>query len=841
MITFLVNLSTEKINESSMKIYLYPYLKESKLRIIEGYGVEYNDIVNEIKYYIYNSNNIKAERKEFQILIILPIFNEKVKYFGENLTNIIYEISEKIEEKLLEEKVEPNEVSYLVLDYLERDFMKKAIDINGGISEELNVDGYISSPIFTTDDILYIKTLYENSVKGKDKKEDIWFELSEELENFFRNKKELVLSSDTGKIKDSAIIEHTKKYRVIEKDLRNTLKYEFNRGNIENINIESSLIEILKRNDYYYEFIFNAFDLEKLYYIWEKNRIIMRGEESYNLSDEFIDRITRLKEELSEEIKKIIQQKKNALKNVSKTEKIENCYLREKTLEELQKDFLTNYLDKYLGEIIKTRTLKTQRIETVLEKMQMLLKKYYSLQKINSLQRNNIYRIPFIKNNTLRYNENLIKFIYLIMFLIEYGEQKENYIGNGKILSLEDVKYRNYYLEELFNKYQNTLKNEEGNIEIKQKSLKASAEISYYTPQNSAYNKLSNETLISEKELPNFSKYYEENDIKEYKKNWLDDIEKKLDEYIEVSNEALIDYQSNKNKFMLSPKGKKEINKEIKDEVKECQEILEKARENLLEIEKNVKTEIKNEWKARNKNEISLTELEYILDTRSLKSDFYYLIILLSFGFILSLNSKIGWISYQFTLSGILIFIFMILVIMFYTVNEHYGRIKQILDTSKRVRDSYINELRGYFVVKKEYIDKQILYRVAEKNFLLAKKEEKKIEEKIELLGCYKEIIENHCQITDNILNTLKGIKSNSVDEKEYRNESFSNKLKELDSKKAPFENDIFNLSCYIEVEEYKKFNVLYNDQENLFVPQNMFGCDSIKIHEDEIYKKVGE
>ena len=43
---------------------------------------------------------------------------------------------------------------------------------------------------------------------------------------------------------------------------------------------------------------------------------------------------------------------------------------------------------------------------------------------------------------------------------------------------------------------------------------------------------------------------------------------------------------------------------------------------------------------------------------------------------------------------------------------------------------------------------------------------EKRIEEKIELLGCYKEIIENHCQIADNILNTLKNIKNDLVEER---------------------------------------------------------------------------
>lgn len=843
MITFLINLSTEKISESTMKIYLYPYLKENKLRIIEGYGLEYNDIVNDIKYYIYNSDNIKSERKEFQLLIVLPIFSEKVKYFGGNLTNNIYEVSEKIEERLLEEKVEPNEVSYLVLDYLERDFIKKAIDINGGISEELNVDGYVSSPIFTIDDIENIEKLYKKSIEGKENKEEAWSALKEELENFFREKKELVYNTETGKIKDSAIIEHTKKYRIIAKDLESTLRYEFSKKDLQIMNIQNNLVEILKKNDYYYDFLFNVLDLKKLQFIWEKNNIVMREEESYNLSDEFIEKIAQLKEELFEEIRKIISQKKEALKNIIKSEKGENCYLREKTLDEVQKEFVNNYLEKYLGEIIKTKTLKTQRVETPLERIKYLLKKYYSLQKISSLQRNNIYRIPFIKNNTLKYNENLIKFIYLIMFLMEYGEQKEGYIGNGKSLSLEDVKYRKYYLEELFNKYQNTLRNEEGNIDIRQKNLKTSAEISYYAPQNVTDNRFYNGNKIKEKELPEFLKYYEENDIKRYKKEWLEDIEVKLDEYIDETNEALFDYQNRKNKFMLAPKGKKEIDKDIKNEVKECQEILEKAREELNEIKEKVNIEIKNEWRKENENDqgISLVDLEKLLDTRPLKEDTFKLIILLTVIFIFSLNPKISLISFQFAISGVVLFVLMSFVIMFLTVNGHYGKIKQMMDASKRVRDSYLRKLDEEFDRKKEYIDKQICYRIAEKNFLLAKKEEKKIEEKIELLGCYKEIIENHCQITDNILNTLKGMKNNSVDEKDYRNESFSNKLEDLNSKKAPFENDIFNLSRYIEVEEYKKFNVLYNDQENLFVPQNIFGCDSIKIYEDEIYKKVGE
>ena len=841
MITFLINLSTEKINESTMKIYLYPYLKENKLRIIEGY-TEYEDIINEVKYYIYNSDNIKAEKKEYQLLIILPIFNEKNKYFEKNLTNNIYEITEKLEERLLDEKIEPTEVNYLILDYLERDFRKKAININGGISEELNVDGYISSPIITYNDIKELEKIYKNILKENEDNELIWRKLLEELESFFREKKEKVLETKIGKIKDSSVVEHPKKYRIVARDLENNLKYEFNKGKIKEIDIENNMIEILKKNDYYYDFLFNVYDLNRLQFIWEKNDIVMKNEESFNLSEEFIAKIKKLRDELFEEIKEIIKLKKKALKNIIKDEKIENnCYLREKTLDELQKEFVNNYLEKYLGDIIENKSLKTQKIYTPLERMEFLLKKYYSLRKINSLQKNNIYRIPFIKDNTLKYNENLIKFIYFIMFLIEYGEKKETYIGFGKFLSLEDIKYRKVYLEELFAKYKNVLGNEEGNIDIKQKNLKIGNEINYYISSNSSYNKANNEGIISEKDTPQFSKFYEENDIKEYKKDWLDDLEIKFSNYIEQSNEALFDYQASKNRFVITSKRKKEIDKNIKDEVKERQEILEKARADLLKIEKEVKTEIKNEWISRNEKEISIFNLETLLDERPIKEDVFLtitLIVIFSTVFFFSSNN---FISGQIALGLVAIFILTSFIVINFILTNHMNRIKQILNISKRERDSYINELREIFNVKKEYIDKQVFCRIAEKNFILVKKEEKKIEEKIELLGCYKEIIQNHCQITDNILNTLKSIKNDFINEKEYMNESFSNKLKDLNSKKAPFENDIFNLSKYIEIEEYKKFNIFFNEQENVFFPENIFGCESIKILEDEIYKKVEE
>lgn len=842
MITFLINLSKEKITESTMKIYLYPYLKEHKLRIIDKNKMDYEDIVNEIKYYIHNNNSVKFVKKEYQILIVLPIYDENSKYFEKNLTNSIYEITEKFYERLLDEKIEPVQVNYLVLDSLERDFMKKAIDINSSISEELNVDGYISSPILTHEDILELSKLCKTILNKNIEKNEKIHDLDDELTTFFKNKKEDILKTDIGKIKDSALNEHPKKYRSVYKELKRILEYEINRGNIEKLDLQKTLIEILKNNNYYYDFIFNNNDLRKLQFIWERNNIVMKEEESFNLSDEFINKIINVKKELFQEIENMISSKKEALQLVSKDGNFQNCYLKEKTLEEIRKTFIGEYLEDYLNEIINTKTIKTKKIYTPVEKMKFLLRKYYSLQKIQVLERNsNIYRIPFIVKNTLKYNENLIKFIYFTMFLIEYGEQKETYMDLGSIFSLENVSYRKEYLEGLFDKYKFVLKKEEKNIDSKQQNLKLNAKIDYYNPQVGSYNKSNKENQITEKELPKYSIFFEEDDFKNYKRDWLDDLEKRFDDYIEEANEALFDYKAAKNKFNLH-KLEKEIDKNIKDEVRECQETLDKANRELRKIEEKIKIDVKNEWKDKNKQEISLSELEGLLKIRPIKSDIVTLSIILILYFLFCTTfQKTDLVSQIFIYGApVILVIVLFLSIVFVLNGQHMGKIKQILNTSKRIRDSYVSELRETFNLKKEHIDKQILYRIAEKNLLLAKKEEKRIQEKIELLGCYSEILENHCQMVDTIRHTLNGINNNRVDEEEYRNETFSNKLEELDSKKAPFENDIFNLVNYIEIDEYKKFNVLYNDQENLFIPKNIFGCENIKIVEDEIYKKVG-
>lgn len=835
MITFLINLSKEKIAENTMKVYLYPYLKENNLRIIDKNNMEYEDIVNEIKYYMHNNENVKNVAKEFQILIILAIYDEKNKYFGKNLTNSIHEIVEKFEKRLGEENLEPVQIGYLVLDSFERDFKKKAYDINSAISEELNVDGYISSPIITRKDILKLNNIYKKILEENLSKEDIKERLNDELINFFKEKNEKISETEMGKIKDAAVNKHPKKYNEIYKTLKNTLEYEIDKKNIEEINFEKIFIEILKSKEYYYDFLFNTEDINKLKIIWEKNNITPKGEESFNLSDNFVKKIENLINDLDEEIEKIIISKKEALKFVSDSKNSKNCYLNERNLENIRKSFKKDYLDKYLSKIVNTKKLEGTRISTPAEKLKYLLKEYYSLH----LGTNNIYRIPFIEKNTLKYNENSINLIYFIMFLIEYGEKKESYIEKGRVLSIENTKYRKIYLENLFYKYTTTLQKEKEEIKRKQDILKSSARIDYYTSPDPAYT-VSKEEDISNKKLPEYGIFYNEDDFRDYKENWLKDLNTLFDKYIEESNEKLLSYKNTKNKFKIN-KLEKEINKNIKEEVKSCQKKLEKANKELRKAEEKVKIDITNEWEDKNEKEVSLKDLESLLEKRPLKYDVFgvSLIIVVCFA-TCTFTQRADFIFQNFVYLLIIILGIILAITAYSTLKNHRGKICQIINASKRIKNKYIRELREEFHTKKDYIDKQTSYRIAEKNLLLAKKEEKKIEGKIELLGCYNEILDNHCEIISVILGTIKGIKDNSISEKDYEGENFNTKLKELDSEKAPFENDIFNLTNYIEIEEYKKFNILYNSQENEFNPRNIFGCENIEIIEDEIYEKVG-
>lgn len=851
MITFLINLTAEKVTNSIGRLFLYPYLREQKLRVIDGYGEEYENILSEIKYYIHNSSNIKNTKKEFQIFILLSVFNEKEKYFGGNLTNTINEIYEKFEDRLDEEKLEPSSISYLVLDHFDRDFTNTPFDINGAISEELNVKGYISSPVLGLEDVEKLNSKFiELAGKANYNDQDIFSGLELEIGEFFRKKEEDIITSEIGKIKDSAVRAHISKYKMIKKNLLNSLKYDVKKGEIKKSDFSEKFISILKGNEYFYDYLFREKDLDALERIWVQNNLIMQGEENFNLSKEFINKLSNLRDELRNEIENLIERKSDIIGKLEDRNSSNNCYINLNLLSYVQKNYIDQYLDNYLKEIITSKRMDSPVLITPVDYFKTLIQKYYSLKKVIASQRNNIYRIPFYRNNNLKYNENLLNFSYFLMFLIEYGEEKDYYMGTGKFLYLKNISYRPEYLRDLFNRYTDTLEKEAVDIELKQDSLKTTAVIPYYNEKSVVYNNAVVDTSVSERTLPDVGLFFDRDTIKDYKRNWLDAIDEKIDTYIEFAEGELSDYQNKKNEFLLLPRTNVVIEREIKAEVADLTKALNAKRVELSELESQVKTNIKNEWKKLNEKEVSLDEMEIELSRRVVAGDFMLLLVLVIVScFISTVDPLIKIPMYNLTFIQVLIYSiigasvigFLSLLIFMCQFTGQRNYIKSMMMTSKRIRDSYIRKLQDIFETKKKYIDKQIECRVAEKNLNLAKKEEKRIREEIELLGCYIEIIKNHCQMVETVSNTINNIKHQKEDEIEYNNENFRGELKELDSKRAPFENDIFNMTKYIEIQEYKKFVVNYNEQENDMNPNNIFGCEAINIVEDNIYKKVEE
>ena len=172
-----------------------------------------------------------------------------------------------------------------------------------------------------------------------------------------------------------------------------------------------------------------------------------------------------------------------------------------------------------------------------------------------------------------------------------------------------------------------------------------------------------------------------------------------------------------------------------------------------------------------------------------------------------------------------------------FKANGVRNSITEIIKHSIAIRDKYIRELEENYKLKKQYIDKQFKVRVADKNYLLAKKEEKIINERIEVFSFYKETLGEHCQIVETLLEIIN--KFSREDEIEYKNEEFSNKLNTLDVKKAPFENDIFSLRKYVEISKYTNFDVMMNTQYNEFDPEYIVGCQRIVLNSDKRYKEI--
>ncbi len=835
MITFIINFNDEKIQEGISKIFLYPYLANKKIRIIEAVKMEYEEILNEIKYFYHNQTD-----NEFQIILVLPIYDNSKDNFGGNLANRFKNLAQQFLERMYEERLEAARISCITLDDLERDILTDTpLDINSRVAEELNIYGYVETELFMKKDILEISESWKEVVRLAETDINGAYEkFKEDLDDIVREKSEKIKALA---VDESIKISTIKKIKEIIKKINDNMKFEFmtRKKYLPQLDINQFLIETLKKERCYFEFLFSQDDLELLERCYREEKLLITGEDQFNLSSELIEKLKIYRGKISETIKKIIDEKHNALENIEKSD-YKNLYLKQNNLTEVMNKFKKKYIENYLDRIINDRSMENSKIREPQEILKGILVGVYGIESsdiFNSTNFSNIYRVTFNKNNKLKYNEYKLKFIYFLLFLIEYGEKKENYSFGHGFYTLDKISFKSEYLGKLFDKYIIKLQNERESINSYQNSLKATTKIKEFKIKEVPHSTEVNVGSIQNIAAPVFSVTYNTNDIDVYRREWRDKVKEGIDRYIESNNESFLSYQGDKNKTLLSSSDYDYTTTDIDSELKRRQNILNEAKKELQEAEEDIKTlDIKNEWLNKNSKVVDERELENLLDKRLRGEDRTRTIFFTIFFIVLALNWRLfgSWVISLIMLgAAFLVTIFTVI----FKANGVRNSITEIIKHSIAIRDKYIRELEENYKLKKQYIDKQFKVRVADKNYLLAKKEEKIINERIEVFSFYKETLGEHCQIVETLLEIIN--KFSREDEIEYKNEEFSNKLNTLDVKKAPFENDIFSLRKYVEISKYTNFDVMMNTQYNEFDPEYIVGCQRIVLNSDKRYKEI--
>ena len=858
MITFLVNFDKDIDNIELTKLYFYPYLKEQKIKIINSSTKNNEDIFNEIKYYIYNSSHLKKSKKEFQLLFLVPICDNKNICFNKNLTNRVLNIKEELLNKLSEERLEADYINFITIDDLERDFVSTPFNVNAAIAEELDKKGYTLAPIIYFEELVEIENEWKKLVKNienvefssnnyerlsdseKDKVDSLK-EIFYSIDSLIKIKREAIDENIIGSIDDSAVRSHIKKYELFKKKLRNDLEHDFKMrvDSIKKLDIKNVMLSTLKMDGYYYEYLFNKNDILRLEEFWVKNNPSLSGEELFNLSSSYIEKLKVIRVEIEKIIDEIIEKKLEGLKslNLKADEQVNNIYVNRRTIKQVGERFKDRFIKKKLEIVISEKSLREGKLINPGEVLKDLLKENYSLERATRQNNYKIFRVPFEKKNTLEFNQNLLKLSYFILFLVEYAEKKESYIYNGRYFHLENIDYKKNYNNMIFDRYIEILCREKSRIEAEKKSLKSNLQIEYYTPTNESFNNLGVLKNISKIDTPNFGKMFKSNDIDFYFE-WINDVERGFSDYLDKSSEALFEYQSNKNRFLTTPRGKKEVEITIEQEVAEKKSRLDELRKEIGVIEEKIEIDIKNNWRKKIEKSLDSNDLKSLLQKRPTSGDLVKLMSLsfiqiFIYGYYKNIESILA-IGANVVITAVIISaIILILLSMLKT------KINNFLNIATRERNDYSNILTRKMELKKEHIDKEIEIRIAEKNYQLAKRKEEELNEQQELLEYYKNQIDLHCQNASELKRIVSNIAKSGTDEQDYLNETFNIKLPELDYKKAPFENSRFNPCKYIEIAQYKDLIIYINQQENLISPQYLFGCHSISLSEDKIYSEA--
>lgn len=858
MITFLINLDKDIDNIELTKLYFYPYLKEQKIKIINSSTKMNQDIFNEIKYYIYNSSHLKKSKKEFQLLFIVPVCDKKNTYFNKNLTNRVLNIKDELLNKLSEERLEAEYINFITIDDLERDFTSTPVDVNAAIAEELDKIGYTEAPIISLDELTNIETEWKKLIKDieeiefsnnsydklndfeKDKIDNLK-EIYYFIDDIVKAKIEKIDEHIIGGIDDSAIRSHNKKYEIFKKKLRNDLEYDFKMRveSIKKLDIKTVMLSILKKEGYYYEYLFAKSDISILDRVWKKVPSLS-GEEEYSLSKSYIEELKNIKLELEKSINEIVEKKLEGLNslNLRIEDTVTNIYLDKRAIKQIGERFKDRFFKKRLDIIIENKSLREAKLINPTEILKDLLKENYSLEKASKQTNYKAFRVPFEKKNTLEFNKNLLKLSYFILFLVEYTEKKESYISHSRYYHLENIDFKKNYNNMIFDRYIEILNREKNRIEGDKKSFKKNIEIEYYNGTEESLGDIKNNYNV---EVPTYGKKFYPNEIDSYYE-WIDNVDRSFSDYIEKTTETLFQYQSDKGKFITAPKRKRYIdeNNSIEQEVAERKAQLDNLREELGIIEEKVEVDIKNEWKKyfEVEKEIQPNELKSLLQKRPQTRDILKLLALsLVQIFVYGYYKNIE--SLTMIIINVLFIAVIISILISILISLLSSEIKSLLKAAIRRKSEYGSTLLGKIEIKKRHIDKEIEVRIAEKNYQIAKRKEASLNEQQELLEYYKNQIDSHCQNASELKRIMSNITVKKLDEGDYLNENFNVKLKEIDYKKVPFENEKFNPCKYIEIPQYNEMTVYINHQETHVVPENLFGCHSITLNEDKIYSEV--
>ena len=357
MITLIINFNDEKIQEGITKIFLYPYLASKKVRIIEAVKMEYEEILNEIKYFYHNQTD-----NEFQIILVLPIYDNSKDNFGGNLANRFKNLAQQFLERMYEERLEATRISCITLDDLERDILTDTpLDINSRVAEELNIYGYVETELFMKKDILKISESWKEVVRLAETDINSAYErFKDDLDDVVREKSEKVKALA---VDESIKISTIKKIKEITKKINDNMKFEFmtRKKYLPQLDINQFLIETLKKEKCYFEFLFSQDDLNLLERCYREEKLLITGEDQFNLSSELIEKLKIYREKVDETIEKIISDKYNALKNIERSES-RNLYLKQSYLNEVVNKFKKKYIENYLDRIINDRSMENSKI-----------------------------------------------------------------------------------------------------------------------------------------------------------------------------------------------------------------------------------------------------------------------------------------------------------------------------------------------------------------------------------------------------------------------------------------------------------------------------------------------